>query len=406
MGECIFCGMRAGILRREHADCRLRYEEGKSQIIRITEHSIVNSVDNHRLVKNVEQEANRSHISDEEVQDLLHKSWKNTANRLLEAGNLSELLEDRLLAFPEYFAFPISKGERDSTLERINRARSARLREAERKRKQALQNTRTRGKQKITEIIVRHGSRTRFNKSLALKINDEAEKAKLTSRMRGNAVFAGWEEAVKAAQPKASFRSRDRESLILLAKELNITQRRLQNSKVLKEFDKQMIEGQWIKGKQEIIDLIHTEASEHVKDESLSRSINRIANTYGLQSGVQGVLLFNLIDSEELLWVFTEVDYLKEVVVRQHGYNQKEVEPTQYGMETIDCGTVGVTTRHIYFVGNKERFRIRYDRIVAFEEYPDGVGLNRDVATARHERFVTSEDCFIYGLVIAMAKQF
>jgi len=406
MGDCIFCGDSAGFLKREHSACRLRYKRGKSQIIAITKRTILNSGDYHRLAKNVEREANSSHIKDEEVQDLLRKGWATTANELLEAGNFNDSLEDRLLEFPEYFSLPMAKGERNSTLERIHGARTARLREAERKRKQELQIKRTGGKHQIIDLIVRHGSKTKIDKLLAVQISKVAEKSSLTSRMRGNAIFAGWEEAVKVTQPTASFRSRDRENLFLLAKELNITNRRLKNSKALLQFDKQMIKGQRNKGKQAIIDLIQSQGSEQIKDESLNRSVTRIVNSYGSESGVHAELPFNLIESEELIWVFTDVEYLKEFVVQQHTHIQRGVEPTQFGMLTIDCGTVGVTSKHIYFVGKKERFRIRYDRIVSFEEYPDGVGLNRDVAMARHERFVTSEDCFIYNLVIALAKQF
>lgn len=505
MGKCKLCGRDAGFLRREHTDCRLRYERGKSQIIVMTEQAILDSGDNHRLAKNVEREASRSHIRDEEVQDLLHKGWTNAANQLLKAGNLNDTLEDRLLAFPEYFTFPMSKGKRDTTLEQIHRARSVKLREAERSRKQALQMKWNSGRHQIKELIIRHGSRTRIDKSLALEIHQTATKANLTSRMRGNAVFAGWEEAVKATQPKASFGSNDRQNLMLLAKELNITQRRLTNSKALKAFDKELKIRQQDMGKQAIIDIIQQHgdsrlndpsltvhidylANEHglnrqmrdeaaatgwekvvnvtlsnsefasniydylvelaqqlriprikvddsagmqaldkrqqdlgyqaiidlirsqgnakIKDQSLNRRIHRIAKDHGLASRTPVALPFNLIKSEQLIWVFTDVEYLKEVVVRRQIQNKWGVSPTQYGMVTVDCGALGATSRHIYFVGDKERFRIRYDRIVSFKDYPNGFGLNRDAEKARHERFVTGEGWFTYNLVTTLAKQF
>ena len=65
---------------------------------------------------------------------------------------------------------------------------------------------------------------------------------------------------------------------------------------------------------------------------------------------------------------------------------------------------MGVTTKHIYFVGDKERFRIRYDTVVAFKEYPDAVGLNRGAEQARQQKFVTGEGWFTYNLVTTLAK--
>ncbi len=49
----------------------------------------------------------------------------------------------------------------------------------------------------------------------------------------------------------------------------------------------------------------------------------------------------------------------------------------------VDTGLLGLTTKHIYFAGSKKRFRVRYDRIVTFEPYEDGVGIMREAQTAK-----------------------
>ncbi len=112
----------------------------------------------------------------------------------------------------------------------------------------------------------------------------------------------------------------------------------------------------------------------------------------------------NFQKSESLIWIFPESEYLKEVVVQRRRHSKWGVIPTIFGMESIDRGTVGLTTKHIYFVGGKERFRIRYDRVVSFVEYNDGLGLTRGAEKARHQMLVTGDGWFTYQLVTNLAK--
>ena len=68
--------------------------------------------------------------------------------------------------------------------------------------------------------------------------------------------------------------------------------------------------------------------------------------------------------------------------------------------ETVHAGTgmLGLTTKHIYFAGRRKRFRVRYDRIVAFEPHRDGLGIMRDAQTAKPQSFVTGDGWFVYNL--------
>jgi hypothetical protein len=65
---------------------------------------------------------------------------------------------------------------------------------------------------------------------------------------------------------------------------------------------------------------------------------------------------------------------------------------------------VGVTDKHIYFSGSHKKFRIRYDKIVAFEPYCDGVGVQRDAATAKPQTFRTGDGWFAYNLITNLAQ--
>lgn len=138
---------------------------------------------------------------------------------------------------------------------------------------------------------------------------------------------------------------------------------------------------------------------------------------------VGGAVPFNLMKSEQLVWLIEEVDY-HEVVTRRerrgtsHGLSIRLAKGLYYrpGMfrsrvheweETVhvDTGLFGATTKHIYFHGERKRFRIRYDRIVSFDPYSDGIGLMRDAQTAKPQSFRTGDGWFVFNLVTNLARQ-
>ena len=122
---------------------------------------------------------------------------------------------------------------------------------------------------------------------------------------------------------------------------------------------------------------------------------------------VNGAAPFNLMKSEKLVWVVQGMDYLETVARREHRGTSHGVSirvarglyysPRQFrsrpieSEETVhaDTGMLGLTTRHIHFAGSRKRFRVRYDRIVAFDPYEDGSGIMPDAQTARHQAFRT-----------------
>lgn len=137
---------------------------------------------------------------------------------------------------------------------------------------------------------------------------------------------------------------------------------------------------------------------------------------------IDGVIPFNLQKSESLVWVFQNVKYLEQktrskfvggsqgmsfrvtkgVYYRVGGFKGQRVETTQ--TIHIDTGLMGVTTKHVYFSGASKRFRVRYDKIVAFEPYSDGIGLMRDTQAAKPQTFVTGDGWFTYNLITNLAE--
>ena len=126
--------------------------------------------------------------------------------------------------------------------------------------------------------------------------------------------------------------------------------------------------------------------------------------------------------SETLVWIIQGVDYLETVVRRErrgssHGVSIRLAKGLYYRPSTFrsrpieweetvkaDTGLLGLTTKHVYFAGPKKKFRVRYDRIVSFEPYEDGLGIMRDAQTAKPQTFVTGDGWFVYNLATNLAQ--
>lgn len=137
---------------------------------------------------------------------------------------------------------------------------------------------------------------------------------------------------------------------------------------------------------------------------------------------VEGNMPFNFQKSETLVWLFqnvtlyelrTRIRYegssqgisvrvAKGVYYRAGGFRGNPV-PTTTAVN-LGQGLLAVTDKHIYFAGTKI-FRIRYDRIVSFTPYDDGIGIQRDAQTAKPQVFITGDGWFVYNLVTNLASR-
>lgn len=137
---------------------------------------------------------------------------------------------------------------------------------------------------------------------------------------------------------------------------------------------------------------------------------------------LQGNLPFNLQKAEQVVWLFHDVDYYEEktrtryeggsqgvsirvakgLYYRAGAFKGERVQST----ETIhaDTGLLGVTNKHIYFKGSSKNFRINYNKIVSFEMFSDGIGVQRDAQTAKPQSFTTDDGWFTYNLITNLAQ--
>ena len=137
---------------------------------------------------------------------------------------------------------------------------------------------------------------------------------------------------------------------------------------------------------------------------------------------IKGSLPFNLKKSEEVVHLFRSVRYLEERVHRtyvggSHGVSIRVVRGLYYRvgafkgtpidtsqMEFVDSGLLLVTTQNLYYQGQRKGFRIPYSKIVSFTHYSDGIGLQREAASARPQILITGDGWFTCNLIENLAK--
>jgi len=137
---------------------------------------------------------------------------------------------------------------------------------------------------------------------------------------------------------------------------------------------------------------------------------------------VEGQLPFNFQKGEHLVWLFPDVKYYEVRTRRTYvgGYQGASIRVARGvyyrlggfrgtpidspGTVHADTGAFAVTDTHLYFAGQAKSFRIRYDKIVSFTPYSDGIGLQRDAVTAKPQAFLTGHGWFAYNLVVNLAN--
>ena len=134
--------------------------------------------------------------------------------------------------------------------------------------------------------------------------------------------------------------------------------------------------------------------------------------------------MFSLMNSETLLWVFPDVEYMTEVSQRRYSAGSRGVSVrvakgvnvrvgqtkghsyTDTSMKVVDSGILGISTKHMYWAGQRglgrsKSFRIRLDRIVSTERYSNAVGIMRDGQRAKPESFSGLDGQFASVLILA-----
>lgn len=225
---------------------------------------------------------------------------------------------------------------------------------------------------------------------LEKKINEIAESNNILDIK--NLIVSGWERAVDRAFDAGVLTEKEETNFVNLIKHFSISKTQLD----------------------------HNEAFKKIVKGAVLRDVMNGIIPEGMN--IDGNLPFNLQKTEKIIWVFNGVDYYEQVKKTQYlggsqGFSIRIAKGVYYRTssfkgervethETIhaDTGLLGITNKHIYFSGGQKSFRIRYDKIVSFKPYSDGIGLQRDAITAKPQSFITEDGWFAYNLITSAAQ--
>jgi hypothetical protein len=134
-----------------------------------------------------------------------------------------------------------------------------------------------------------------------------------------------------------------------------------------------------------------------------------------------GGIAVNLQKDEKIAWVFPGAEYRKLRTRRSyagvsHGLSIRIAKGVYYrpsvwkaspveSSETVSggSGNLIVTNKNLYFIG-ATMIRIPYKKIVAFQPHSDGIGIQRDAASAKPEAFKFGDGWFAYNLITNLAQ--
>lgn len=206
------------------------------------------------------------------------------------------------------------------------------------------------------------------------------------------ALVAGWEQAASHFLEDGNLEPQEENRLTIFAEHFALTQEDLDKNGAYTQFVKGAVLRELMEGK--IPQRFHT----------------------------AGVLPFNFQKGETLIWAFGNVAYYEEKTRREYvggsqGVSFRIAKGVYYRLgsfrghpvETaervhVDTGILAVTTKHLYFQGQTKTFRVRLDKIVSFMPHSNGVGIQRDAATAKPQFFRTGDGWFTYNLLVNVAQ--
>ena len=248
------------------------------------------------------------------------------------------------------------------------------------------------GKSEIVSLVGKAGYQDGDLKCLETSIEKIAASSHMDKETMNALVVSGWEKAVDVAFDDGVLSEEEETALSELKRHFSLSEQALDRKGAFTKIVKGAV----------LRDILNGNLPERVQ--------------------IGGNLPFNLQKTEKVIWVFQNVDYYEEktrthyvgssqgvgiriakgLYYRTGAFKGERVQTS----ETIhaDTGLMGVTNKHIYFHGPSKRFRIAYNKIVSFEPFSDGIGIQRDAQTAKPQSFSTGDGWFTYNLITNLAQ--
>ena len=370
MGACRYCGQNAGFLRKQHGECRDRHRAGIEEMVDLVAQSAGAATFNEAALRQtLNAIAARAHAGGDDVNAALATGWTRGISHAMADGIMTRDEETRLREFRDRMALE-GNSETAQGEATLDRAATDRLTLDAR----------------LAALATDQGDAHLQDLSRSL------QDAGISGAASRQLLIRAWEAAVEGSLEDGVFTLDEENALARYLNHFNLT-------------------------------------SGDVNDNGAHTSLVQAAVIRDVANGiipqrqnVQGNLPFNLMKSEQLVWVIDGVDYLETVTRRERRGSSQGVSirvarglyyrPSTFRSRAVeweetqrlDNGLLGLTTKHIYFAGSSKRFRVRYDRIVTFEPYSDGLGIMRDAQTAKPQSFITGDGWFVYNLATNLAQ--
>ncbi len=371
-GTCPFCRQKAGILRSTHTKCAQAYTVGWHQMVDLAAQAAAShNFDERALRRSLEEIARRSYGDVNTVIQALEEGWKRGVTQAAEDGTITQNEEVRLRDFRNRLALSSNTADPQAATQLDQVSRPRLITQAQ-----------------DTALSAGDGNRKLDELSQAIRA------VGLDRVARDQLVREAWETAVDSTL-KSRLLTRDEEdSLKRYMAHFGLTPAQL-NGRVPHKA------------------LVYSSVLREITEGRLPP-----------KQKVDFAIPFNLMKSETLTWVMQNVEYHKTVTRRERQGTSDGISTSMgrgisyrsgtFRSRTIewdepvhaDTGLLGFTTKCIYFAGQKEIFKVRYDKIVAFEYYGDGFGIMRDALTAKPQAFRTGEGdgWFAHNLAVNLAK--
>lgn len=122
MGNCIYCGQKAGFLKSKHKDCESNYFDGKNKIIENICTVITKDSDFDNLENKIKEIAEKNYIKPDEIIDLYTKGFDNAVDSFLDDGILTTEEEDKISKFKTHYNFEQNVIDKNGSLQKVVKA--------------------------------------------------------------------------------------------------------------------------------------------------------------------------------------------------------------------------------------------------------------------------------------------
>ena len=122
MGNCKFCGQKAGFLKSKHTNCQTTYFNGKIEISKKIIDSITSSGVYSSLDKAIDTIARNSFLPQNELPQLLANSFEKAVEHFLQDGLLTVDEEEKLAAFKNRYSLDQNMLDRNGSWQKVVKA--------------------------------------------------------------------------------------------------------------------------------------------------------------------------------------------------------------------------------------------------------------------------------------------